>query len=514
MKPKNLLFITADQWRGECLSCLQHPVVRTPNLDALASDGVLFSQHFAQGTPCGPSRASIFTGMYLANHRSVVNGIPLDARYTTLALEMRKLGYEPALIGHTDITPDPRVHAPEDPMLKTYEGILPGFGQILTRHSEGRPEEWVQWLEEERGYRVPKNPHEIYEPISDSVGFDNPKSTLTPPIYLAKDSDTAFETEKALQFLRYNSKNPWCLHISYARPHPPYIAPHPYNHLYNPEDVPSFHRAPTIEKEARQHPYLAFLLEQQAKDLEKIRRYPSDALSMRQLRAVYYGLITEVDHQVGRILTYLKETAQYEETLIVFCSDHGEQLWDHWLLGKGPYFDECFRVPLIVRAPGKDMNSSRGRVVKYFSENIDIMPTILDLFEADIPLQCDGASLRILLLGKTPDTWRTEVHWEIDFRDVEKGLPEKELGISLDECCLIVIRDDNYKYVHFAALPPLFFDLKKDPYELCNLAENEEYKSLILKYAQMMLSWRMLYNERTLSGMVVSEKGIIKRHRS
>ena len=124
MKPKNLLFITADQWRGECLSVLDHPTVKTPHLDALASEGVLFKNHYAQCSPCGPSRASLYTGMYLQNHRSVANGVPLDARHTNIALEMRKLGYDPTLAGYTDTSPDPRCHHPNDPVLKTYEGIL------------------------------------------------------------------------------------------------------------------------------------------------------------------------------------------------------------------------------------------------------------------------------------------------------------------------------------------------------------------------------------------------------
>jgi len=93
MEPKNLLFITADQWRGECLSALEHPTVKTPHLDALAADGVVFRNHFAQCLPCGPSRASMYTGMYLQNHRSVGNGTPLDARHTNIALEFQ-LSYE------------------------------------------------------------------------------------------------------------------------------------------------------------------------------------------------------------------------------------------------------------------------------------------------------------------------------------------------------------------------------------------------------------------------------------
>ena len=123
----NVLFITADQWRGDCLSALGHRCVKTPNLDRLAGDGMLFARHYSQTTPCGPGRASLYTGLYLHNHRSVVNGTPLDARHTNVALEARKLGYDPALFGYTDAAPDPRVQVAGDPSLLSYEGVLPGM---------------------------------------------------------------------------------------------------------------------------------------------------------------------------------------------------------------------------------------------------------------------------------------------------------------------------------------------------------------------------------------------------
>ena len=123
----NVLFITADQWRGDCLSALGHPCVRTPHLDGLAESGVLFTRHYSQASPCSPGRASLYTGLYLHNHRVVVNGTPLDARHTNVALEARRLGYDPVLFGYTDTSVDPRSRAPGDPALRTYAGVLPGM---------------------------------------------------------------------------------------------------------------------------------------------------------------------------------------------------------------------------------------------------------------------------------------------------------------------------------------------------------------------------------------------------
>ena len=134
----NVLFVTADQWRGDCLGAAGHPVVRTPHLDRLAAGGVSFRRHFAQAAPCGPSRASLYTGMYLMNHRSVLNGTPLDARHTNVAHLARELGYEPALFGYTDSSADPRTVGPDDPRLRTYEGVLPGFDPVCDL-PEGNP---------------------------------------------------------------------------------------------------------------------------------------------------------------------------------------------------------------------------------------------------------------------------------------------------------------------------------------------------------------------------------------
>ena len=124
---RKVLFISADQWRGECLSAVGHPVVRTPHLDALAADGVLFRRHYTVTSPCGPSRSSLQTGLYLMNHRSGRNGTPLDRRHTNIAHEVRKAGMDPMLFGYTDTSADPRGLDPKDPALRTFEGPLPGY---------------------------------------------------------------------------------------------------------------------------------------------------------------------------------------------------------------------------------------------------------------------------------------------------------------------------------------------------------------------------------------------------
>ena len=491
----NILLITADQWRHSCLSTLGHPVVKTPNLDALAADGAMFTSHFAQCMPCGPARASLLTGMYLMNHRSVRNGSPLDARFTNIALEARKTGYDPGLIGYTDTTHDPRLMSPSDPARFRYSNVLPGFTQI---YPDGvKP--WCRYLAA-KGYPVPENEQDIYLPLSDYPGASTRGATFAPPIYRSEDSDTAFDVNRAMGIIHNPDVKPWFLHLSLLRPHPPFVAPEPYNSMYHPDDIDGFVQAKSIAAEASSHPYTAFQLRHHLKfeSNDPATHLPIEA-EMRQLRATYYGLMSEVDHQIGRLIAQLKVDGSYENTLIIFTSDHGEQLWDHWMLGKESCFDQSARIPLIIRKPGASSDNQRGLVFDQFTENIDLMPTILDMLDLEIPLQCDGHSLWPFLEDQVPDDWRAQVHWEMDFRDIHTELSQQEMGIGPDECYYSVIRDRRYKYVHFAALPALLYDIAADPGELKNLANQASHVRDIAKYAQKMLSWRMAHAERTLA---------------
>jgi arylsulfatase A-like enzyme len=196
----------------------------------------------------------------------------------------------------------------------------------------------------------------------------------------------------------------------------------------------------------------------------------------------------------------------------VFTSDHGEQLGDHWQFSKYGYFDQTFHVPLIVRDPGAGAKCARGTQVDAFTESVDIMPTILEYLEVDIPSQCDGESLTPFCRSKTPSNWREEAHWGFDFRNFNDNDGNTILGLKPDQCSVDVIRDKRYKYVHFTALPALFFDLKQDPHEFENLVNHPEYRDLVLEYAQKMLSWRMNHDDRVLANMKITPEGIVERN--
>jgi len=509
---RNVLLITADQWRADCLSALAHPCVQTPNIDALIGDGVLFRNHYSVCAPCGPARASLLTGMYAQNHRSVRNGTPLDARHDNLALAARRAGYDPVLFGYTDTTPDPRSCSPEHIRAYGYEGPLPGFrSELLLMESDPQP--WIGFLRD-HGYAIPDKLDDLYQPVAGYAGAEGRGRTYPPPFYAAEHSMTAFLTDRVLDYI--GSRNDgWFAHVSYLRPHPPFIAPEPYNTMYDADQVPPPVRAATLAEQADEHPWLASALELTADwyDPWLQQSLASGAYDrdVRQVRATYYGLISKIDNYVGKLVDHLKATGAYDNTVIVLTSDHGELLGDRWLFGKRGYFDTAYHIPLIVRDPDRQAEGSRGRVVDAFTESVDVMPSLLELLGQDIPRQCDGRSLQGFWRGQDPADWRTEVHWEFDFRDVEDRRIEDMLGLAMDDCCLNVIRDRHFKYVHFAALPGLLFDLENDPDEQHNLAEDPAYAPVLLRYARKMLSWRMRNDDRTLTGIKVSREGVTER---
>jgi arylsulfatase A-like enzyme len=498
-EPLNVLFITADQWRGDCLSSLGHQVL-TPNLDALAADGVHFTRHYANTAPCGPSRASLHTGLYLQNHRSHANGTPLDARHTNWALEAKALGYDPVLLGYTDTSVDPRTVAKDDPWLFTYEGPLPGIRPLVMMDDD--PTSWTDWLNA-RGYATPDRSARAYGERAPGPDFEDGAAHPRPLAYPVEVDDTSFLVSELIGYLK-TAKDPFVAHLSLLRPHPPWVAAEPYNAMYDPRELPPFFRAASAEAEARQHPWLAWRLSQRQ------YRATDNEARLRRLKAVYYGLMSRVDAAMGVLMAFLRESGLIDRTLIIFTSDHGEEIGEHWLIGKGGYFDGSYHIPLIVRDPRPRADAGRGARIDRFTENIDVMPTLLEAIGGDIPRQCDGESLAPFINGQSaPSAWRTEAHWEFDFRD-DAAAAMGEHDLTPDQCAMNVLRGERYKYVHFTRLPPLLFDMVEDPHEMHDLSADPAHAPVMLACVQRMLSWRMAHDERTLTHIRLTHEGVIE----
>ena len=475
--PLNVLLLIADQFRWDCVGAAGNPVIRTPNLDALAADGALFTKCFCQTAPCGPSRMSIFTSRYLCSTRTVNNMTPLVDAEDNLAWYVKRGGYATAMFGYNDYAVDPRILSEDDPRKTSlrYDNAFPGFDHVYQHehHSpayfdhlraKGYPEEWC-------GPAICTT----YDVPPDGPGDHLP--LRYPAHYRAEDSECQFLTTQACDWIRQAGIG-WFANVNFIKPHPPRICPAPYHDMYDPADMPPANRRE--DELADSHPYL-----------QTVRRAPvlHDERDLRETRACYYGMVSEIDACAGRLIATLKETGQWDNTLVIFTSDHGEYLGDHYFTDKAHFYDETMRVPFIIRDPSPEADATRGQRFDHFVESIDAAPTILEYLGEPIPDRFQGRSVLGQLREVGERTPRPEIHFEYDFRGHCRG----DSAVNPDECILWVIRDDRYKYVQFGLepMPPLLFDLANDPGEHRNLAADPAHAATVAACAQRMLRWRM-----------------------
>ena len=316
---QNVLFITVDQFRGDCLSVAGHPTVRTPFLDELAGGGVRFTRHFSQAAPCSPGRACLYTGTYQMNNRVVGNGTPLDRRFDNVFLAGCRAGYQPVLFGYVDQSIDPRsADGPGDPRLSNYQGVLPGLEVGLELGDE--QEAWQAWLSE-LGYGEFKN---------------GDRALATSSERPAGHGVAAFLTDRLVDWLG-RQERPWFVHASYWGPHPPYAAAGHWSVAYTADEV-----GDPISRPPWTVPYCG----------ELAAPAPTmDPAALRRVRAQYFGMVSNVDAELGRLWATLRDLGLWDETLVIVASDHGEQLGDQGQLGKGGLFPASYHTPCIIRDP-------------------------------------------------------------------------------------------------------------------------------------------------------------------
>ncbi|MFA3916266.1 alkaline phosphatase family protein [Ruegeria hyattellae] len=499
---KNVLFIIIDQLRADCLSGALAAHVDLPNLHAFMDEAVSFERHFSVTNPCGPSRVSILTGQYAMNHRSIRNGTPLRHDTPNIATEMRKLGYLPMLFGYTDTSQDPRAHDPGDPALKTYEFPMNGFHEM----TEMRMEMSYPWRSHlmAQGYEFDRY-FDVYKPVSP----DGCAPRLTDPaLYRAEDSDTAFLTDSFLSKMRAYAGESWFAHLTYIRPHPPLVAPAPYNAMYDPARLPLPVRKGSRAGEEAIHPFIGPALDKDtaASMVEGFDDLDASDETIQNLRAIYLGLASEVDSHIGRVIDFLKSSGQYDDTMVVITADHGEMLGDHQGWGKSTFYDAAYHTPLIVRCPGNAENA--GHRVTLPTESIDVTPTILDWMGASVPNSMDGRSLLPLIHGKTPQGWREHTYSELDFSDpLTPTDAEQRLGTGPGDSSLCILREDRFALIEFAAdLPPVLFD-HDGAGEMENVADRPEYQGDLARLTRTLLRHRMRNADQTLSLYSITDDG-------
>jgi arylsulfatase A-like enzyme len=472
----NVLFVTLDQFRSDALGCAGHPVVRTPVLDGLAAAGVRFANHFANAAPCAPGRAALYTGTYQRNNRVVANGTPLDDRFDNVARVARRAGYAPVLFGYTDQGVDPRtVDDPDDPRLSTYEGVLPGFEAVVDL--DGRQLAWLDALRA-RGYAVAS--------ADEALATEHERP--------AELSVTSFLTDAVVGWLDAQPPDrPWFAHVSYLRPHPPYCAPGHFAGRYDPAECP-----PALPVPATRHRLHDALLRHPG------TAAPTDPADVATLRAQYYGMVTHVDEQLGRVVAAIEDRGEWDDTVVVVTADHGEQLGDQGLVQKAGFFESSYRIVTIIRSPRH--GAGAGRTVESFTEAVDVLPTICELIGEPVPAQCDGLPLTPFLAGGDPPWWRRSAHYEWDWRDarLRRGVDGWPWDRRVERAKLVVQRGATHAYVHFGDGSWLCFDLAADP-AWGTLTDDPV---VVLGQAQELLGWQAEHLDRTMTGLLLEDGGI------
>jgi arylsulfatase A-like enzyme len=489
---RHVLFIMADQLRWDYLSCTGHPHLHTPHIDRLAQRGVRFSNAFVQGPVCGASRMSTYTGRYVTSHGSAWNFVPLSVGQKTLGDHVRPHGVRCAVVGKT------HVEADEEGAQRLGLDATQGAG-LLAMHGGFEPYERDDGIWPP-GFTVQGNRY-CDELRAKGYAGDNPWHDFAnsrrgddgevlsgwemrwadrPAHIQEADSETPYMTRRAMDFMREAGDQPWLLHLSYIKPHWPYVAPAPYHAMYCTQHVVPPKR--TEQERLEAHPVMQGYM----------NTPPSLSFSRDEVRErvipTYMGLIKQLDDHLGQLFQYLDDNGLAQDTLIVFTSDHGDYLGDHWLGEKELFHDTIVKVPMIVVDPRPQADVTRGTVIDELVEAIDLAPTFLEaLGLPPVPHCLEGQSLQALIHGQHTGALRQAVFSEntYAFRDPVR-LP---LGRPVEACQMTMVRTRDWKLVHHEGLAPQLFDLQKDPEECHDLGTDPALAGVRAELMALLFDW-------------------------
>ncbi|MEM9967647.1 MAG: sulfatase-like hydrolase/transferase [Pseudomonadota bacterium] len=496
----NILFVMYDQLRFDYLSCAGHPHLSTPNFDRVAAMGVRFDNAYVQSPICGASRMCFYTGRYASSHGAQWNGFPLRVGEQTLGDHLRKLGMGCWLVGKTHMKADTEGMA----RLGISKDTLIG-----ARQAECGFDAWVRddglWAYGPDGfYDEKRSPYNAYlrelgydgdNPWADyaNAGIDDDdmasgwmfQNADLPANIRQEHSETPWLTGEALKFIG-QAKEPWCAHVSYIKPHWPYIVPAPYHKMFGPEHILPPKRA-QHERE-NPHPILqAYMSNRVAKAFQR------DEVRDKVIPA-YMGLIKQCDDQLGRLLDDLDRSGKLEQTMIVLTSDHGDYLGDHWLGEKDMFHAQSVKIPLIIYDPREQADETRGTTCDALVESIDLAATFIETAGGKVPHHIvEGRSLLPWLTGETPE-WRSFVISEYDYSATQQAVT---LGVAPRDARLFMVFDGRYKLIHAeGGFRPMLFDLETDPDEYDDLMKEASSHPELRRLYDYLAQWGRRLSQR------------------
>lgn len=438
--------IVTDQERFDALGCNGGTICETPNLDALAREGVRFDRAYTPTALCSPARGSLLTGLFPHAH-GVLNNThdtpaiapELDADHPTWVRSLRNVGYRLGYVGkwHLGRERGPAHHGFHDDRAIRYDVTL---------------------AEADRPLRDPHRVHVGREPMV-IAGVDPLPATET---------DTALNTDNAIELLNTYATldQPFMLRVDYEGPHHPYMPPEPFASRYDPAAIT---------------PWANFVDDDPLKPAAHHRLFRQrGAVGMtwqqwQPIIALYYGFMNFIDAEIGRLLEAVSQLGLDGDTVVIHTSDHGDMTGSHGgHFNKGPImYEELYHVPLIIRDPRL---STAGQTCTALVSSLDLMPTIIDLAGAETP-QNHGRSLtEFLSAPHLDDPTRTAVFGE--YHGEEWGLYSQRM-----------VRTQTGKYVYSPHGTDEFYDLDDDPYELRNAIECEEMWPRIAEHQSLLVEW-------------------------
>ncbi len=419
--------------------------------------------------------------------------------YIGLGDYLRPLGLRTVLIGKTHFAADVAEMARLGLDPKSPDGVLMsqcGFEPFerddgLHTHTGFDPNlAYNVWLRE-RGYESENPWHDFANsaegPDGEILSGWHLRNSKFPARVKEEHSETAYMTDRALEFIEQAGDQPWCAHLSYIKPHWPYMAPAPYHAMYGLNHVPPANRS-EAELESP-HPVVAAYM----------RHEESEAFQREEVRQTvipaYMGLVKQIDDHLGRLFAAMEAQGRMDDTMIVFTSDHGDYLGDHWLGEKELFHEASSRIPMIVYDPDSTADGTRGAVDDRFVEAIDMVPTFVDVLGGEAqPHRLEGRSLLPLLRGGTVEDWRDAVFSEGDYAWRHARFT---LNVGPHEARAFMVRTDGWKYIHYENFRPQLFDMNEDPDELVDLGESPAHEAIRAEMRERLFAWLRTRRLRT-----------------
>jgi len=471
----NILLITSDQQHYNTIGLLNSEI-RTPYLDQLAREGIVFGRAYCVNPTCTPTRASMITGLYPSQHGAWSLGTKLPESIPTLGHYLSKAGYRTALVGKAHF--QPLKGTEEFPSLESYpimqdldywrkfHGPFYGFEHVELARNHGDEahvgQHYAIWMEE----KGCKNWRDYFRPPTGNNPSQHHKWLI--PETFHYDAWIAERTGALLEEYKRRSER-FFLWASFFDPHPPYLVPEPWDRMYDPKSItvpqvtPGEHdkNPPHFRLTQQEKPDFSAWRES-GKSLHGFTSHLRKKESLAQDIAIYYAMISLMDKYIGSILAKLAHLGLADETLVVFSSDHGHFYGQHGLIAKGPFhYEDMIRVPLIVRLPGK---AEAGKTSQALQSLVDIAPTFLSFAGVGIPRTMTGIDQRAVWLGEKTSA-RSHVL-------VENHHEPTTIHLK-------TYVDERYKMtVYFNRDYGELFDLREDPGEVRNLWSDPRYADL------------------------------------